>query len=220
MPDMEKRLEAFVRLAHGIVIFPGGAGTAEEILYLLGVLAHPDNVDQPVPVVLTGPRESADYFTALDAFIRLVLGPESAARYRIVIGDPHSVAEIQRQSIGAVMRYRDGHDDAPYFNWRLTVDAGYQAPFDATHENIAALDLSRDLPRHILASNLRQVFSGIVAGNVKEAGMAAIEARGPFQIRGEQVIMSALDALLAQFVQQGRMRLPGRAYRPCYRVLR
>jgi len=27
MPDIEKRLEAFVRLAHGIVVFPGGAGT-------------------------------------------------------------------------------------------------------------------------------------------------------------------------------------------------
>ncbi|HKD54704.1 MAG TPA: pyrimidine/purine nucleosidase domain-containing protein, partial [Steroidobacteraceae bacterium] len=26
MPDIEKRLEAFVRLAHGIVVFPGGAG--------------------------------------------------------------------------------------------------------------------------------------------------------------------------------------------------
>ena len=38
MPDMEKRLEAFVRVGHGIVVFPGGVGTAEEILYLLGVL--------------------------------------------------------------------------------------------------------------------------------------------------------------------------------------
>ena len=38
MPDMEKRLEAFVRLGHGIIVFPGGVGTAEEILYLLGVL--------------------------------------------------------------------------------------------------------------------------------------------------------------------------------------
>ena len=43
MPDIEKRLEAFVRLGHGIVIFPGGAGTAEEILYLLGILLDPAN---------------------------------------------------------------------------------------------------------------------------------------------------------------------------------
>ncbi len=26
MPDIEKRLEAFVRLAHGMIIFPGGVG--------------------------------------------------------------------------------------------------------------------------------------------------------------------------------------------------
>ena len=38
MPDIEKRLEAFVRLGHGIIVFPGGVGTAEEILYLLGIL--------------------------------------------------------------------------------------------------------------------------------------------------------------------------------------
>ena len=39
LPDIEKRLEAFVRVGHGIIIFPGGAGTAEEFLYLLGILA-------------------------------------------------------------------------------------------------------------------------------------------------------------------------------------
>jgi predicted Rossmann-fold nucleotide-binding protein len=32
-----------VRIAHGIIIFPGGVGTAEELLYLLGILMHPDN---------------------------------------------------------------------------------------------------------------------------------------------------------------------------------
>ncbi|HCC63438.1 MAG TPA: LOG family protein, partial [Pseudomonas sp.] len=36
LPDIEKRLEAFVRVGHGIIIFPGGVGTAEEFLYLLG----------------------------------------------------------------------------------------------------------------------------------------------------------------------------------------
>jgi hypothetical protein len=29
MPDIEKRLEAFVRLAHAIIVFPGGVGTVE-----------------------------------------------------------------------------------------------------------------------------------------------------------------------------------------------
>ncbi len=41
MPDIEKRLEAFVRIAHGIIIFPGGVGTAEELLNLLAILMNP-----------------------------------------------------------------------------------------------------------------------------------------------------------------------------------
>ena len=55
MPDIEKRLEAFVRFAHGIIIFPGGVGTAEELLYLLGILLDEQNKVHPFPVVLTGP---------------------------------------------------------------------------------------------------------------------------------------------------------------------
>ncbi len=43
MPDIEKRLEGFVRLSHGIIIFPGGAGTAEELLYILGILLNEKN---------------------------------------------------------------------------------------------------------------------------------------------------------------------------------
>src|SRR3546814_6120154 len=43
MPDIEKRLESFVRLGHGIIVFPGGVGTAEEILYLLGILLREEN---------------------------------------------------------------------------------------------------------------------------------------------------------------------------------
>src|SRR3546814_6798022 len=30
MPDIEKRLESFVRLGHGIIVFPGGVGRSEE----------------------------------------------------------------------------------------------------------------------------------------------------------------------------------------------
>ena len=47
MPDIEKRLEAFVRTGHGICVFPGGAGTAEEILYLLGLLQLASAHEEP-----------------------------------------------------------------------------------------------------------------------------------------------------------------------------
>src|SRR4051794_2088311 len=80
LPDIEKRLEAFVRLAHGIVVFPGGAGTAEEILYLVGLLLEPANRDQPFPVVFTGPRESAVYFDQIMSFIGATLGVDAVRR--------------------------------------------------------------------------------------------------------------------------------------------
>ncbi|HBP90946.1 MAG TPA: LOG family protein, partial [Nitrospiraceae bacterium] len=78
MPDIEKRLEAFVRVGHGFIVFPGGAGTLEEILYLLGVLLHPNNREVPFPLIFTGPKGSASYFETIDAFIKQTLGPQAA----------------------------------------------------------------------------------------------------------------------------------------------
>ena len=72
---------------------------------------------------------------------------------------------------------------------------------------------------HLLAANLRRVFSGIVSGNVREDTIAAIEANGPFEISGSGRLMQLLDDLLAAFVAQGRMKLASEAYSPCYRVI-
>ena len=219
MPDIEKRLEAFVRLGHGIIVFPGGAGTAEEILYLLGVLLHPDNADLPFPLVFTGPTESADYFKQIDRFIRLTLGKEASSRYRIITGDPEAVAQYMARGMSKVRKYRIARNDAFYYNWLLTIDESFQIPFDPTHENMAALEISRDLPLHVLASNLRKMFSGIVAGNVKPDGVRAIREHGPFEISGQADIMESLDALLTSFVVDDRMKIPGgKAYQPCYRL--
>ena len=57
MPDIEKRLEAFVRIAHGIVIFPGGAGTVEKSIPV-AILGDSRNAGDPLPVILTGPASS------------------------------------------------------------------------------------------------------------------------------------------------------------------
>jgi predicted Rossmann-fold nucleotide-binding protein len=85
MPDMEKRLEAFVRVGHGIIVFPGGVGTAEEILYLLGVLLNPDNEGQPFPLIMTGPASAEPYFRKIDEFVVATLGPAAQRCYEIII---------------------------------------------------------------------------------------------------------------------------------------
>jgi pyrimidine/purine-5'-nucleotide nucleosidase len=218
LPDIEKRLEAFVRLGHGIIVFPGGVGTAEEILYLLGLLLDPANAEQRMPVIFTGPPQSAAYFEQLDRFIALTLGSEAQRRYRIITGDAAEVAREMRGGLEQVRRRRRRSGDAYNFNWLLRIPPAFQHPFEVTHESMASLVLSRDLPVHELAANLRRAFSGIVAGNVKEHGIRQIEARGPFQIHGEVDIARPLDELLRAFAAQRRMKLAGE-YRPCYSIV-
>jgi hypothetical protein len=85
---------------------------------------------------------------------------------------------------------------------------------------MAGLNLHGDQHPQLLASALRQAFSGIVAGNVKEEGILEIEKKGPFQIDGDAYLMQKMDKLLQGFVEQQRMKLPGSAYTPCYKIVK
>ncbi|MBJ7313781.1 nucleotide 5'-monophosphate nucleosidase PpnN [Rugamonas sp. CCM 8940] len=219
MPDIEKRLEAFVRAGHGIVVFPGGAGTAEEILYILGILLHPDNAEIPFPLIFTGPESSRDYFVQINQFLSDTLGPEAQQRYKIIIDDPELVAREMQAGIKQVREFRKSRSDAYYYNWLLKIDHEFQRPFAPTHENMRNLSLHKNQEVHLLAANLRRAFSGVVAGNVKDEGIRAIEKFGHFEIHGDASIMGPMDALLASFVAQHRMKLAGKAYIPCYRVI-
>src|SRR5690606_25331953 len=129
MPDIEKRLEAFVRAAHGIIVFPGGVGTAEEILYLLGVLLDPENAEQPMPVVFTGPPSSADYFEQIDRLIAQTLGEQARRHYKIIIGDAAQAAREMASGIERVREFRREKQDAYAFNWLLKIPADFQRPF-------------------------------------------------------------------------------------------
>lgn len=218
MPDIEKRLEAFVRIAHGIIIFPGGVGTAEELLYLLGILMNPANQHQVLPLILTGPKQSADYFRVLDEFITHTLGESARRYYRIIIDDAPEVARQMKKAMPLVKEHRRNTGDAYSFNWSIRIAPDLQMPFEPTHENMANLQLYPDRPVEVLAADLRRAFSGIVAGNVKEVGIRAIEAAGPYKIHGDRAMMRRMDDLLHGFVAQHRMKLPGSAYIPCYEI--
>ncbi len=220
MPDIEKRLEAFVRTGHAFIIFPGGVGTTEELLYLLGILLAPQNRHIPFPLILSGPPSSAEYFNQIDSFICATLGPEAQELYTIIIDDPIEVALQTRKSIEQVRQFRKLYDDAYYFNWLLHVDYNFQQPFLPTHENMLALNLHRNQEKHQLASHMRRAFSGIVSGNVKEAGIRYIEEHGLFELHGDNEVMDPMDNLLTSFIKQKRMKLPTSAYTPCYRLVK
>lgn len=219
LPDIEKRLEAFIRIGHGFIVFPGGVGTMEEILHLLGILLNPENREIPFPLIFTGPTSAKPYFQQIDHFIQEALGTSASRRYRIIIDDAPKVAKAIRKGIGQVRTFRLKTDDAFYYNWRLKIQPEFQAPFLPTHENMAELQINQQLQSHHLAVNLRRAFSGIVAGNVKDYGIRAVEKYGLYQIRGDEHLMTLMDQLLSSFIEQKRMKLPGDEYRPCYRVV-
>ena len=84
---------------------------------------------------------------------------------------------------------------------------------------MATLQIHKDQPPYMLAANLRRAFSGLVAGNVKEEGIRAVEENGLYEISGDPDIMARMDKLLTSFVHHHRMKLPGRDYVPCYRIV-
>ena len=219
MPDIEKRLEAFVRLGHAFIVFPGGVGTAEEILYLLGILVHPKNDHIKVPLIFTGPTSSKAYFEQIDAFIGATLGETAQAKYQIIIENPQDVAIAIKSQMEEVVEHRQKVGDAYHYNWQLHIEEDFQRPFIPTHANMANLKLESSLPTATLASNLRKAMSGIVAGNVKTFGLEQIRLHGPYELKAEAEMLNKLDVLLQSFVAQDRMKLPGsKVYEPCYRV--
>ncbi|MBX2858334.1 MAG: nucleotide 5'-monophosphate nucleosidase PpnN [Cellvibrionaceae bacterium] len=219
MPDIEKRLEAFVRLSHGITVFPGGAGTAEEILYILGILLHPKNREVPFPLIFTGPKSAEEYFGQIHEFIGLTLGKSAQSRYQIITDDPELVARKMKQAMSDIKAFRRKTQDAYYFNWLLHIDFDLQQPFLPTHTNMASLNLHKGQEPHMLAASLRRAFSGIVDGNVKQNGIRAVAEKGPYEIDGDPSIIRPLEKLLQSFIAQHRMKIPTQEYVPCYRIV-
>ena len=65
---------------------------------------------------------------------------------------------------------------------------------------------------------MRCAFSGIVAGNIKEEGIQAVQQNGPFELHGDPEILKQMQSLLKMFVEQRRMTLADN-YQPSYRIV-
>jgi len=219
LPDIEKRLEAFVRLAHVLIVFPGGVGTAEEVLYILSIKMQEENKDNVLPLYFAASSEDQDYFNVLDAFLVSCLGEQVRDYYQIHIGDPQRLAEHIKVDMQAVKNHRREHNEAYSYNWRLHIPFALQRAFEPSHEEMAKLKLKQGQSASQLAVQLRAAFSGIVAGNVKPNSVAAVAEKGPFQLCADQAIAEQLNALLSIFVQQRRMSLTHENYQPCFEIV-
>ena len=218
MPDIEKRLEAFVRFGHVLIVFPGGPGTAEELLYILGIKLCHENRHNPIPLILTGNKDSAPYWEAINDFLVHCFGPEITRHYQIILNDPNEVARQVSDGLKTIYEHRTLIHESYCYNWSLFIPPELQFPFEVNHQNMAGLNLCQGQAPYKLAANLRRAFSGIVAGNVKEYGIQMVAQKGPFKLHGDPAIINFMGKLMTDFIEQGRILLSQREYVPCYEL--
>jgi hypothetical protein len=173
-----------------------------------------------LPLIFAAPACSAGYFEEIDAFLRSTLGEEISRHYEIIVGDPQEAARRMKSALREVRRQRVKRRESFSYQWNLHLPEALQQPFVPDHASMAALRLDASQPRHALLVALRCAFSGIVAGNVKDFGVQAVAAKGPFQLYGDPLIGDALERLLGGIVAQGRMKLDAASYRPCFELQR
>ena len=132
-----------------------------------------------------------------------------------MVGNAESVAQEMNRGLLQVKRHRDRYQDSYYFNTSLHVPFALQQPFTATHQDVAAQSLDSELPPSELAFRLRRIFSAIVSGNVRPEGIAAVEEKGPFTIKGDRELLNTLGKILDSMADQKRMKRSG-SYNPSW----
>ncbi|MDP0902234.1 LOG family protein, partial [Klebsiella pneumoniae] len=76
---------------------------------------------QVLPLILTGPPESADYVRVLDEFITHPRGESARRHSRIIIDDPAEVARQMKKARPRVKESRRETDDAYSCNWSIRI---------------------------------------------------------------------------------------------------
>jgi hypothetical protein len=153
----------------------------------------------------------------LDEFIVHTLGESARRHYRIIIDDQRSGAPDEKSDAAGEREPRET-DDAYSFNWSIRITRICRCRSIRRTKTWPTSSFIR-ISRWNAGGRPARAFSGIVAGNVKEVGIQAIEKFGPYKLHGDPEMMRRMDDLLQGFVAQHRMKLPGgTAYIPCYEI--
>lgn len=196
-PNIETRMEAFIRSAQRLRVHPGGAGTAEEIMFALAVLSHKDNRGMKYPLDLV---ESADseYMKMLEKFIRSCFKDLIDHLYTI-----HSVSHASHyaQYLSATNRSLPRHS----WNNDIYFSEEVQKPFEVTFTNMETIDLSRDQDPFMLMVNLRRLFSAIVHLTIKNTELIKSWGKDRPLIHGEHHILNAVEDFIKMLAHQKRI---------------
>ncbi|WP_027182815.1 pyrimidine/purine nucleotide monophosphate nucleosidase domain-containing protein [Desulfovibrio inopinatus] len=197
-PNIEYRMEAFIRGAHRGRVHPGGVGTLEEILTMLAVLSQPENQGMPYAFDLVE-REGGSYFKTLDGYLKLCLKDRVEGLYNIHRGAP----TLYAQSMAEQTRTQNTK-----FLWNdeLVFDSRLQHPFKVTFESMENnIWLSRDQSPLDLLIHMRRVFSAIVHLAIKDPDMLLSWKDERPRLSGDRDIVKATYDLIQALVAQRRI---------------
>jgi pyrimidine/purine-5'-nucleotide nucleosidase len=214
--QIERRLEAFTRSGQLTVLFPGGTGTFEEMLYVLAVLMEEKNRGLHYTFLMVGDETKRDYYNVVVDTLEKALGHEvlenAGLRERICIGKPDEVArrilketEIAQRARRLEMLQRENDPNVRMdFHGDIFIPKGLREPFRITRENVAALALHREQSAAETIVNLRRFVYTVTCACISTE-KEEVKRNGPFEVHGDAEFTAGVDNLMQYFAQTGRM---------------
>lgn len=198
-PNIEMRMEAFIRASHRGRLHPGGTGTMEEAMTFLGMKIHPKNDGLLYPFDLIESPEG-NYMRTLQKFFWECFGDVLDGLLEFHIETPD---EYHRH----VLKTNKDLQIDRLWNHELHIPSEIQTPFEVTFDSMEALDLTRDQEPFLLIVNLRRFFSGMVYLIVKNPQMVESWSGDRPKIRGDKKIIEAVDQLVRWFNKEKRLKI-------------
>ncbi|MEK6797131.1 MAG: pyrimidine/purine nucleotide monophosphate nucleosidase domain-containing protein [Spirochaetota bacterium] len=233
-PDIEKRLEAFIRMSRAGIIVPGGPGTFEEILTVLWIKMHPRNKKFRFPLYLCQPVQSRSYFRGIVSFLEdtFDIDFEKTGLFRMFESDaentddrtldPRRIAPMLLDDMRETKEYyerlskRTGEHFFPLWDWNVHFPERLQKPLHITKDFVESLCFDRKMAPDELFFSLRSLSSAIVEVNVRDREF--LRKYGTFKLKGDPSILHRVDRLFQEFHRDGRMGM--RKYLCPYRIAR
>jgi predicted Rossmann-fold nucleotide-binding protein len=225
--QIERRLEAFTRSGQMTVLFPGGTGTFEEMLYVLAVLMEEKNRGLHYTFLMVGDETKREYYDVVTNTLEKALGAETlekaGLRDRICIGKPEVVGqrilkEAQTAQFARRKEMLAKQNDTNVrmdFHGDIHIPSGLRTAFRVTRENVAALQLDREQSPADTIVNLRRFVYTVTCGTMSTE-RKEVEQNGPFEVSGDPEFTNGVDELMKYFAASGRMN--GGEYRQPYKI--
>ena len=218
MPDIEKRLEAFVRMRARDHRVPGRRrhGRGDPL-----PARHPARSGERGAAVAADlhrarrPRPSTSSRSTTSSARRWAR--RRSKRYQIIIGDP-AAGRARWHAASKVREHRRAKSDAFYFNWPLKIPPDVPAPVRADARSHGA---ARAAPRPASRTSWPPTCAApSPASSPATSRRRACGDRGARPVRDPRRPghHDAAGRAAAAFVEQKRMKLAGE-YRPCYRLV-